>query len=174
MNHLAYIDDLQRVNSEFVSFYPKIALERGIDQGLVDVGFENGDPCGYIYRTRPGIGKVLRIWQAVIDYDLRRQRVGTEMISRYIEQARASGAAAIELRCRSSIPANAFWQALGFTCVNVGQGGLKRAADINTWRLDLWPSLFSTSLEPSTKSDDQRAYRTLKQTGFVFPSRFSR
>lgn len=172
-NLLSFVDALQKANSEAVAFYPKVALERGLETGLLSFVRENGDLAGYLYRSRPRIGADLRIWQAVVEYDVRRRHLGEALVSEYLDEARAAGAVSVTLRCRSSIDANLFWEEQGFSCVSVEPGGKKRAADINVWRIALGGDP-PEAVEVSTKPNDQRAYRALRRAGFEFPSRFSR
>lgn len=159
-----FLDHLQKKNSEEVAFYPRVALERGVEGGLVTVAWERGQPAGYLYRSRPVPGGTVRIWQAVIEYDLRRNRFGTAMVQDLILNATTAGALAIQLRCRSSIEANVFWKTMGLYCIAVTPGGVRRDADINTWRMDLQPSFFSQPKEPSTKASSSAKWLTQRKT----------
>lgn len=175
-NVLAFVDALQRANSETVAFYPKVALERGLESQLLSFAYENGDLAGYMYRSRPRPSADLKIWQAVIDYDVRRRHLGEAMVEDYLAEARLAGANSVTLRCRSSIEANDFWRALDFICVGVEPGGKRRGADINLWRYGLEDSLalVPPTGAPSNKKNDRSEYLALRKSGFEFPSAFSR
>lgn len=159
MTLLALVDALQRQAVDQVAFYPRETLRRAIDGGDVEVAFENGEPCGYLWHGpyRPGRDAV--IYQAVIHYDLRRRRHGAELVARIERDARIVGCAAVRCRCRSDIDANDFWRSLGFSPIAVLPGGHRRAAEINVWRrpirAGLWDEL---EVVPSTTPADRRAY----------------
>ena len=64
----------------------------------------------------------------------------------------------ISLRCGSDIVANKFWDLMGFKCVDIQAGGVRRMRDINVWfkqtNSDLFGDPPSIVLEPSTKKKD--------------------
>jgi GNAT superfamily N-acetyltransferase len=156
--NVTFVDALQRQAVEEVAFYPRAALERAIARGEIMAAFENGEPCGYLWRGPAGRGRDLVIYQAVVHYDLRRRLHGARRVARVIEEAADAGCRAVRLRCRSSIPANDFWRTLGFICTAVRPGGKRRGADINEWRHDVGPVLFDLSLPPSAKAVDASGY----------------
>jgi GNAT superfamily N-acetyltransferase len=157
---LKYIDSLQRKNAEQLSFYPMTVFEREIQFGRVVLAELNQDPCGYIYHGAFGHG--LKIHQACIQYDLRGQLYGAQLVQHIVKLARASDCRFITLRCGSDIEANGFWRAMGFVCEAVTAGGVRRLRDINNWKLLLQPELFSFLVEPSTKAQNSSLWRRNK------------
>jgi hypothetical protein len=65
--------------------------------------------------------------------------------------------------------------AAGFHCTRVQPGGRKRARDLNCYRTDIVPGLFTFDpVTPSAKPIDLTAYNADKRAGVAMPSRFSR
>jgi hypothetical protein len=172
---LTYIDHLQRKNADDLAFYPLTTLEKALDEGHVLKCEENGQPGGYLWfgAVRPGYD--VTIYQACIDYDLRRQHLGFGMVAELVALAKAGAANGIRLKCASSALSNTFWNAAGFYVTNVTQGGKKRGRDINHYRTDVTAPLFVVdSVEASVRPIDLTAYNRAKAAGEQMPSRFSR
>lgn len=175
MSLLAYIDKLQRANAEDVAFYPLTTLRDALAQGHVLTCEENGEPAGYLWHGTLRGGYDVTIYQACVDYDLRRQHLGFEMVRRLLALASAAGCNGIRLKCASSAESNTFWQAAGFYCTKVQPGGRKRARDLNCYRTDIQPGLFILpTVTPSQRASDLTQYNADKRAGLVMPSRFSR
>lgn len=173
--YLSYIDKLQKLNSEDLAFYPKSALEKAIDKGKIIVALENEWPCGYLWYGALREDYPTVIYQACIDYDVRRRQFGFSMVKELIEICRAANVKYIRLRCASSSQSNDFWKAIGFVCTEITQGGIKRKRDINHWWTSLTPGVeILNQIEPSTKSTDLSSYNKDKRSGIIMPSRFSR
>lgn len=154
---ISFIDHLQRANAEELSFYPKAAFEREILASRILLARVNGEPAGYIYHG--AYLPILKIHQACIEYDIRGQLYGAALVRFLKSVADGFGVMSIELRCGSNIAANGFWSAMGFYCQGVTTGGVRRMRDINNWRVDLSPQLFTTSTEPSSKAADASIWR---------------
>jgi hypothetical protein len=153
-----YIDHLQRKNAEELSFYPKCVFEREIESGRILLAKVNGQHAGYLYHGAFGVS--LKIHQACIEYDLRGQAYGAQLVRSLEGTADLYQSSEITLRCGSDIAANGFWKAMGFACVAVTPGGVRRMRDINNWCKSLQPALFpKTSVEPSTKAQDSSVWR---------------
>lgn len=157
---VVFIDSLQKVNAEELSFYPKVVFEREILASRILLARVNGDPAGYIYHG--AFAQILKIHQACIEYDLRGQLYGAQLV-RFLEDiADKFDVMSITLRCGSNIPANGFWQAMGFYCQAVTPGGVRRMRDINNWRKDISPQLFVDSVQHSKKQSDASLWRKHK------------
>jgi GNAT superfamily N-acetyltransferase len=157
---IAFIDDLQRKNAEELSFYPSCVFEREVENGRIILARVNGEPAGYIYHG--AFSPVCKIHQACIHYDLRGQLYGSALVRFFRSLCEAAGVMSITLRCGSDIAANGFWAAMGFDCQSVTPGGVRRMRDINEWRLDMSPQLFTTSVLPSDKAQDASLWRKHK------------
>ncbi len=172
---LSYIDDLQRRNSSVLAFYPHAALERALAAGQILLAEENGEPAGYLWHGPARPGRDVVVYQACIDYELRRQHLGYSLVANLIALGQAAGATGIRLRCASSAEANAFWQAAGFYVTAVVPGGVRRGRLINCYRTDISATLFTLPpVEAATSTGDWKAYRRLRRDGARLPSRFSR
>ena len=154
---LIYIDHLQRANAEELSFYPLSVFEREVENLRVLIAWVNGEPAGYIYHG--AFGRICRIHQACIEYDLRGQLYGAALIRFLILLCDQAGCASVTLRCGSDIEANGFWKAMGFHCEAIKAGGVRRMRDINCWRRDMFPQMFDTAIEPSERKQDSSHWR---------------
>lgn len=157
---LVYIDSLQKKNAEELAFFPKIVFEREIDNFRILLALVNNEPAGYLYHGALGLN--CKIHQACIQYDLRGQLYGAELVRNFIRLCDAAGSSSITLRCGSDISANHFWKAMGFYCQAITQGGVRRMRDINNWRYDIQAPLFITEVGPSEKAKDASVWAKYK------------
>lgn len=118
---ILYIDDLQRKNAEELAFYPKVVFEREVQNNRILLARVNGEPAGYLYHG--AFGPFCKIHQACIQYDLRGQLYGAELVRWFLEKCESQGVYSVTLRCGSDIRANGFWRVMGFHCEAVTQGG---------------------------------------------------
>jgi hypothetical protein len=170
-----YIDHLQKQNGGDLAFYPTAALERAVEERNVITCEDNNDTAGYIWHGPIRSGRDTIIYQACVDYDSRRRHLGWNMVRTIMSMCSAGYSNGIRLRCASSSESNEFWQLIGFYCTNVRAGGIKRNRDINHWRADIQPTLFTVPpVTASTKEINYSAYRQKKRDGIAMPSRWSR
>ena len=163
---LLYIDSLQRKNAEALSFYPKQVFEREQKNGRLYLGMLNGEPCGYIYVGASG-GDV-KCHQVCIEYDARRRMYGAMLVLALENYANASLSNSITLRCGFDLEANKFWKELGYNCIAVKQGGVRRMRKINVWRKYLQPQMFEPEwVEPVEGKTDASLWRKHKDTGIT-------
>lgn len=167
-----YVDSLQRKNVDALSFYPRVVFEREIENGRIFLGLLNGEPCGYIYTGSGSRGNV-RCHQVAIEYDVRRRLYGAALVVAMEDYASQVKASEITLRCGFDLDANEFWKSLGYSCVNVVDGGIRRMRRINIWKKFLQPNMFSSLIvEPESGRQDATFWAKHKQTGIV--NQFSR
>ena len=172
---LAYLDKLQRANADDLAFYPLGTLEKALESGHVVTCEDNGDAAGYLWFGALRGGYDVTIYQACVDYDSRRRHLGFGMVRTLTQLATAAGCTGIRLKCASSAESNEFWQTAGFVCTRVQPGGIKRGRDLNCYRTDIQPGLFTLpSVDPSSRPIDLTAYNKQKKLGVSMPSRFSR
>lgn len=163
---LLYIDSLQKKNAEALSFYPKQVFEREQKNGRLYLGMLNGEPCGYIYVGAAG-GDV-KCHQVCIEYDARRRMYGAMLVLALENYANASLSNSITLRCGFDLEANKFWKELGYNCIAVKQGGVRRMRKINVWRKYLQPQMFEPEwVEPVEGKTDASLWRKHKDTGII-------
>ena len=163
---LTYIDSLQRKNAEQLSFYPKQVFEREQKNGRLYLGMLNGEPCGYLYVGSAG-GDV-KCHQVCIQYDARRKLYGAMLVMALENYANESMSHSITLRCGFDLEANKFWKELGYNCIAVKQGGIRRMRKINVWRKYLQPLLFEPEwVIPAEGKTSAAVWRKHKETGIV-------
>jgi ribosomal protein S18 acetylase RimI-like enzyme len=129
-----YAEELHKKNSDALGFIPRSRLESYERNGQILIQKEGGDECGYLI-----FGKgwpYLRIYQACIDYDVRRQKHGFSLVSKLVKEA-GKRHEKILLRCRENLEANIFWEAAGFSLLRSEPGGKRRNKNINVWQLDI-------------------------------------
>ena len=163
---LMYIDALQKKNAEALSFYPKQVFEREYQNGRLYLGLLNGEPSGYIYVGAAG-GDV-KCHQVCIEYDARRKLYGAMLVLAMENYANASFSNSITLRCGFDLDANKFWSELGYNCIAVQDGGVRRMRKINVWRKYLKPQMFEPVwIEPAIGKTDASLWRKHKDTGII-------
>ena len=163
---IAYVDNLQRKNAEALSFYPRCVFERESEKGRIFVGLLNGEPCGYLYVGAQG--KDVKCHQVCIEYDARRRLYGAALVQAMEDYATEGNAYTLTLRCGFDLDANTFWAALGYRCVGVHDGGIRRMRKINVWQKQISAELFETeTVEPAVGKVDASVWRKNKQTGLV-------
>ena len=166
---IIYIDSLQRKNAEALSFYPKIVFEREVENGRILISYLNNQPCGYIYYG--AMGGDVKCHQVCIQYDVRRKLYGAMLVAELEE--RAENSHSITLRCGFDLDANKFWKELGYSCVGVVDGGVRRNRRINIWRKYFQPDFFSgVSVQPEKGKASNKVWAKNKKTGLV--SQFAR
>lgn len=166
---LTYIDHLQKKNAEALSFYPKQVFEREANKGRLFLGLLNGSPCGYIYvgAKKPDV----RCHQVCIEYDARRRLYGAMLVQAM--EYYAKGSYSVTLRCGFDLDANKFWASMGYKCVDIKQGGVRRMRKINVWRKQLQKELFDDpNLVPAVGKTNSSIWRKNKPNTGI--SQFSR
>jgi GNAT superfamily N-acetyltransferase len=165
---IQYVDSLQRVNAEALSFYPKCVFEREAEAGRIFLGLLNGEPCGYIYAGAGGPDSTVKCHQVCIQYDARRRLYGARLVVALEDYAEENGASAVSLRCGFDLEANDFWQSLGYVCINNVAGGIRRNRTINVWRKQIRLGLFDdVAIEPAKGKADATIWRKHKSTNIV-------
>lgn len=163
---LIYIDGLQKKNAESLSFYPTQVFERESEKGRIYLGLLNGEPCGYIYRG--ALKGDVRCHQVCIQYDARRRMYGAQLVACLESDAVDAKCNGVSLRCGFDLDANEFWKSMGYQCVDIQDGGVRRMRKINVWRKPLQPQLFEDIyMEPAMGKTDASLWRRNKDTGIV-------
>ena len=163
---LQYVDYLQKKNAESLSFYPMSVFEREYERGRLFLGLLNNQPCGYLYFG--SLGGDVRCHQVCIQYDLRRKLYGAALVVAMEDEANKYNSYSLTLRCGFDLDANVFWQEMGYSCIGIVDGGIRRMRKINIWRKLLQPDLFSLEhIEPAVGKTDATIWAKHKQTGIV-------
>ena len=159
-NDLVFIDYLQKKNAEDLSFYPKVVFEREVENKRLLLALVNKQHAGYLYHGAIEVYKPIKIHQACIEYDLRGNWYGAGLVGTIEDIGKLINAQGISLRCGSDIAANSFWKLMGFKCIDIQPGGIRRMRDINVWFKQITEDMFgdeiddSLAIEPSTKKKD--------------------
>jgi hypothetical protein len=158
-----FVMALQRKNRESVGGLPQPAIDERIARRTLLLGLLNDEPCGYLlYDYR---GNVLRVPQACIQYDARRRKYGEDLVGFMFNLH--PNATETRLRCAADIDANLFWRTLGFVCVAVEQGGVRRGRLINVWQRWHDARLITASDVAVSPAWQQRQDCYDEQTGFM-------
>lgn len=161
---LLYVDHLQKKNAEALSFYPKCVFERESEKGRIFLGILNGQPAGYLYVGAHG--NDVKCHQVCIEYGARKRLYGAALVQAMEEYAQ--GSYSITLRCGFDLEANQFWAAMGYNCIAIQDGGIRRMRKINVWRKSLSVELFQDlTVEPAVGKADASIWRKNKQTGII-------
>lgn len=162
---LSYVDHLQKKNAEALSFYPKCVFEREAQNGRILLGLLNGQPCGYLYVG--AFGNDVKCHQVCIEYDARRKLYGAALVTAM--EHYAEGAFTLTLRCGFDLDANQFWKEMGYQCIDIQDGGIRRMRKINVWRKSLKQELFvvDKSIQPASGKTDASIWRRNKSTGII-------
>jgi len=161
---LLYVDHLQKKNAEALSFYPKCVFERESEKGRIFLGILNGQPAGYLYVGAHG--NDVKCHQVCIEYDARKRLYGAALVQAMEDYAQ--GSYSITLRCGFDLEANQFWAAMGYNCIAIQDGGIRRMRKINVWRKSLAVELFQDlTVEPVVGKADASIWRKNKQTGII-------
>jgi hypothetical protein len=172
ISEIKFIDYLQKKNAETLAFYPTQVFEREINKSRILLALVNGEAAGYLYHGSFTASQNLRIHQACIEYDLRGNWYGAALCKMLEDLSQISGSPGIQLRCGSDIAANQFWKLMGFMCVKIQPGGVRRMRDINVWVKQIGLSLFGyDSIDPSTKEKDCSIWRKGRAKTIDTPNR---
>ena len=166
---LTFIDHLQKLNAEELAFYPNVVFEREVENHRIILALVGGLHAGYLYHG--AFGATCKIHQACIEYDLRGQLYGSELVTFFVNLCKAANTHSVTLACGSDLLANQFWENMGFHCEGITQGGVRRMRDINRWRKDIHPNMFKIEMPPSHKEKDASIWRNRKISA---PSQFIR
>lgn len=163
---ISYVDALQKKNAEALSFYPKCVFERESENGRIFLGLLNGQPCGYLYVGAKG--NDVKCHQVCIEYDARRKLYGAALVQAMEDYAHEGNAITLTLRCGFDLDANTFWAEMGYACVGIQDGGIRRMRKINVWRKAMQIELIGdVSMIPAQGKTDASIWRKHKQTGTV-------
>jgi hypothetical protein len=131
-----YAVSLQRRESGSLGFLPQTVFEQHADR--IFLGLLNGEPAGYIL-TNGGWQGILRCVQVAIQYDVRRRLYGAMLVQAAEDYGLGLGCTEVRLRCGAELPANEFWQSLGYVCIGTVPAG-KRFSCLNVWTKRLYPA----------------------------------
>ena len=114
------------------------------------------------------VGGDVKIHQVCIQYDARRKLYGASLLVALEDYANKYYSTSITLRCGFDLDANVFWKEMGYKCINIVNGGIRRMRKINIWRKQLQPILFDDiHIEPAKGKTNSNIWRKHKKTGII-------
>lgn len=142
MDDLSFIIGLMQQNTDALGFIPEPTVRQRYDERYIIQTDDYGRKRGYLLHGSPAPGGVLTIAQACIEFNHRRNGFGFSVVQQLIDRADAAQVRAIKLRCADDLEANRFWKAAGFELTKQEYPHNRRQRIINTYLLDMWPTLF--------------------------------
>jgi ribosomal protein S18 acetylase RimI-like enzyme len=148
----AFVESEQKKNRESLGFLPRQAIATYAEHRQIIPATANGQLVSYciLFDGQPGARPKrdpydLRIYQLCTDFDARRLAHATHLMNQVYEHAIATGFRRIRLFCADDLPANDFWNTIGFTTNETRPGGWNRQRVHNLWVLNL-----PTQLDPDS------------------------
>ena len=139
-----YVVAQQTRHREQLGFLPRIAIAEYADRRQILPAVQNDELAAYalFYDGRNGHRPrrnpfTLHVHQICTQYDARRLYHATALINRLIDRANINNFREITAWVANDIPANDFWEAIGFKHVATRLGGAKRNRVHNLWRLPI-------------------------------------
>jgi ribosomal protein S18 acetylase RimI-like enzyme len=124
------------MNKQELGFVTKPAFLFGIQKGWLLVA-EDNDVIGFLhYRHRRGVQTT--VYEICVTQDYRGQGIGRMLITALLQECQERGKAYIKLKAIAGLPANGFYQHLGFIFVGSVPGNKRK---LNVWRRDVGPHL---------------------------------
>jgi GNAT superfamily N-acetyltransferase/predicted nucleic acid-binding protein len=122
------------------SAYTELAVK---DRLWVAIDKNTGNLCGFL--SFGGRYPQVKIFQLFVEESVRRHRVGERLIVGLKEVSQRAGVQTISARIAADLPANKFWERMGFRLIRQEAGGKVRDRMINVRGLEipstsLWPT----------------------------------
>jgi len=120
-------------HKEELGFAPRPALARSIDRGQLLVAENAAGVVGFVdfYHRRD---EQTTLYHIAVDLAHRGEGIGRALVDALIDDARRYGKSHVQLKCPEGLPANKFYQDLGFEKLGIDPGN-RRA--LLVWRKDL-------------------------------------
>lgn len=117
-----------QADTNAIGFLPTKAFDIRSEQNDLYTVERNGDCVGWCLVATSHHTAVLRVYQIWVRPDARIIEHGRALIQRLIERGEKTGMYAIRAWVAQDLPANLFWEAVGFSklCWRYGQGGKNR------------------------------------------------
>lgn len=155
---------LQKTESNKLGFLPGVALTEYLGKGLVYVcELRDRSIVGYVI-SRKWLGEnheIRPILQLTVIAPLRRMGVGRLLVSKVAAAATLDGQAALQAWTREDLPANRFWDRLGFDLIGDRKPHTARRKIALLWRY----RLTAIPDEQYRKMPNRGGYRSAKIDG---------
>lgn len=130
------IKALADANRGELGFNPRKKFEEVASQQRSFVAISNGDVVGFVIFRHRKIDSQTTLSEICVRQDFRHQHIGEALVARLIKECTEMSRDFIQLKCPVDLPANRFYQRLGFA-LHMTELGKKRS--LNVWRLAIPP-----------------------------------
>ncbi len=139
MDDAAFIIGLMKTETDALGFIPAPAIRsRWIPKGRYIIQRDRrGRRRGYLLHGPARPGRELFVNQVCIEYDHRLKGYALLAVRELLNRAHDARCTAINLRCAADLSANSFWLSIGFSLVDVVDGGRRRDREICVYRISL-------------------------------------
>lgn len=140
-----------KLDGHALGWMPKMAYDQALDAGRIITVWRNADLVGFIVfgiRLRE-----LKIFQTWVRKDARMIENGRALVHDLKKKATATQCVRLSLWCADDLPANQFWQRLGFTTKSWRWSPHRVRRRHNFWSMRLSNRLFHC--QPLARSDEQ-------------------
>lgn len=127
---IAAIKSIAASERHALGFVHRQSLQRAIDRDEVLVASRGGSLVGFcqLYRRADG---VLSIYHIAVAKPYQGEGIGRQLLERVRADATTSHVSVIRLKCPMDLPANGFYDRVGFTNVRVEPGVVR---PLNVWQ----------------------------------------
>jgi GNAT superfamily N-acetyltransferase len=133
---IADVDQIKRIadaNRQSLGFLTRGTIAAATIDGRVLIARWLGCLVGFAtYRHRKD-GQTTLL-DLCVDQDSRNSGVGASLVDELLNRARVQGCQAVRLKCPRDLPANRFYEAMGFTMLTTVPG---RKRSLNVWEYSL-------------------------------------
>lgn len=129
-----FVEDLRSREAYCLGFIPASSYPAAIARHRLIVALENDEPCGFVLWAKRKTK--LRFHQTAVVAELRRLKHATDIVTAALNTVEGRTSRSIGLRVARDLPANAFWQSIGFRIVATQPGGKTWGRTINIYELN--------------------------------------
>lgn len=138
IDDVAAIKALADANRRELGFNPRKKFEEAALQRRGFVAVCNSEVIGFVVFRHRKIDLQTTLSDICVRKDFRQHHIGEGLMVRLIEECAEMSREYIQLKCPINLPANRFYQRLGFV-LHMTESGKKRG--LNVWRLSIPPKI---------------------------------
>lgn len=128
-SYLEQVCDAADSQKNELGFLPDSAYAEQAEEGRLWIAIEDEQLVGYLLFG--GTYPHLRVTQLYVAPEHRGKRVGQRLVAALVEYGQSKGYLTIAARVASDLPANSFWERVGFPCIKTKSGGRTTGRTIN-------------------------------------------
>jgi len=130
------IKALADANRGELGFNPRKKFEEAVSQHRGFVAVDSAEVVGFVVFRHRKVDLQTTLSEICVREDLRHQHIGEALMSHLIKECTEMSREFIQLKCPVDLPANRFYQRLGFV-LHMTESGKKRS--LNVWRFAIPP-----------------------------------